>query len=265
MKRSVVLQTSVCRGAGPSLQSSCLKTPWYDPKATTFLCCWPLWPSTTQTPARSPAEASAATRLVRWCRAWRNKDWPTRTWLQDLSCRAPPLTDCVWALSSTVWQMLGCGRPSRLTVMETHHNPELFSLHRSRSRCHGPDSVVSLHPSFLRTPPRHRGHDHGHQHGGVILAAQRIVQPRNHNRTGSRVCRLRLGWDFHRVPTSLLRGAELRGQAEHRVAACTKSLQRKNRFFLHFNQWVPSSFLLFYNGFLGQHSSKCSHWRMKSF
>lgn len=70
-------------------------------------------------------------------------------------------------------------------------------LHRSRS--HGLDSVVSLHPSFLRSPPRHRGHNNGDrsQHGGVLHAVQCIIQPRNHNRTSARVCRLRLRRDIH--------------------------------------------------------------------
>lgn len=93
----------------------------------------------------------------------------------------------------------------------------------SGSERHGLASAVSVHPAFLRRPPRNGGHHHNDrsQQGRVVHAAQRIIQPGNHNWTSAGVCRLRLWWDLHWFPPALLGGAGLRSrqQAEHGVAA----------------------------------------------
>ncbi|KAG7239372.1 hypothetical protein INR49_029246, partial [Caranx melampygus] len=58
------------------------------------------WLSMTQMPALLAVEEYDDTQPVRLYHAWRNRDWRTLTWPPDLNCLAPPLTGCVWALSS---------------------------------------------------------------------------------------------------------------------------------------------------------------------
>lgn len=100
----------------------------------------------------------------------------------------------------------------------------------SRSERHGLASAISVHPALLWCPPRNGGDHHNDrsQQGHVVHAAQRIIQPRNHNWTSAGVCRLRLWWDLYWFPPALLGGYGLRSrqQAEHGVAVPTAFLKR---------------------------------------
>lgn len=100
----------------------------------------------------------------------------------------------------------------------------------SGSERHRLASAVSVHPAFLWRPPRNGGDHHNDrsQQGRVVHAAQRIIQPRNHNWTSAGVCRLRLWRDLYWFPPALLGGYGLRSrqQAEHGVAVPTAFLAR---------------------------------------